>query len=716
MFSLIFSLLTTSFAYNNNNHNVDYILTYTGDKEIANSYRFSTAFDDNYLLEDEITDGEICRQKCAKNKKCLGLYEEESFCRMLSNLGIPVQTNISSYSYTKIVHYNYKNPVHTLTGDIYDVTDFPNKNKNTTIYLDLNHNGILDDEEPYEEVPVNSGFQFNNLTDGLYLIRQVVPDGCYQLYPGLNSTFIIYKGDGFADNVIKYIHYGHRHHPTAHGGIIGDSEEYLNSNFSFILGSDNTTYLSFYANYSITLGFFDETIVDNPGMDLFIDVYNDSNITANVSVSSDDITFHMIGVLNTSNITSFEDIHRQSFDLRGYHQPVGFIKLDFIGNNTKEQINILNVGIYERSIYLPEYGYLVQVPNDDWIFFFNDCNYFFNCDTYCGLNFYYRDDYYSCVEGCNIFEKTNNCNCLDYDEALNFYEYYDDDSADDQSVDGSFNYQMCENGCIYNIKKNVYPNYTVHRESTGLLKNRIDILNNSIYELIDTCNDDNICGSIDLDINGGGNLYNSHKYVSHQNFTFLTKNNHFTTTSTTNTLTSTTNTLTSTTNTLTSTTDTSTTNTLTSTTDTSTTQTSTTDTSTTQTSTTFTDTSTTQTSTTFTDTSTTDTSLLINPNRANDKKSLSEKDLIPLYAILGIIGAGGMAFGVTKVINKKRENNLNETLNSSVDGFSNPAYGLQQENIDLDNNEEPNSYYQDVDVANLSDGTVGDDYLEIGED
>ena len=115
---------------------------------------------------------------------------------------------------------------------------------------------------------------------------------------------------------------------------------------------------------------------------------------------------------------------------------------------------------------------------------------------------------------------------------------------------------MCENGCIYNIEKNVYPNYTVHRESTGLMKNRIDTLNNSLYELIDTCNDDNICGSIDLDINGGGHLYNSHRYLSHQNFTFLIKNNHFTTTSTTNTQTSTTNTQTSTTNTQTSTTNT----------------------------------------------------------------------------------------------------------------------------------------------------------------
>ena len=69
------------------------------------------------------------------------------------------------------------------------------------------------------------------------------------------------------------------------------------------------------------------------------------------------------------------------------------------------------------------------------------------------------------VEGCDIFENTNNCNCIDYNGTMNFYEYYDDDWDDDywnddQSGDGDFNYQMCENGCIYNIEKNVYLLYS----------------------------------------------------------------------------------------------------------------------------------------------------------------------------------------------------------------------------------------------------------------
>ena len=51
--------------------------------------------------------------------------------------------------------------------------------------------------------------------------------------------------------------------------------------------------------------------------------------------------------------------------------------------------------VFIMKYYLPEYGYLAQVPNDDWIFFFNDCDYLFTCYTYCDINFYYHDDYYS---------------------------------------------------------------------------------------------------------------------------------------------------------------------------------------------------------------------------------------------------------------------------------------------------------------------------------
>ena len=328
----------------NGNNYADFILTYNSDYDLINSYSFSTALQDEYLISPIINEEENCRKTCAKNKKCLGIYEYDSDgdynCRRLTNLGKAEKTNITSYSYTKIIHYNFKTTEHSLTGDVYD-TETSGENLNTTIYLDINHNGILDNNEPSQIVPVNGAFTFNNLSEGLYLVRQIVPDGCSQLYPGLNSSFQVFKGDGFVDNVVRYIHYGHPYHHTVHGGIIGLENDILNSNFSFIMGNDNSTYLSFYANYSITLSFIDESIIDNEGLDLYIDMYGESNITANVSVSSDDVIFHKIGILNGSN----NELERQSFDLHGYKHPVAYIRLDFNGSNKGERMNIIRVGV-----------------------------------------------------------------------------------------------------------------------------------------------------------------------------------------------------------------------------------------------------------------------------------------------------------------------------------------------------------------------------------
>ena len=52
----------------------------------------------------------------------------------------------------------------------------------------------------------NNRFKFENMTEGTYLIRQIIPDGCYQFYPGLYGDYVdqyIY-GDGYVDNVIYY--------------------------------------------------------------------------------------------------------------------------------------------------------------------------------------------------------------------------------------------------------------------------------------------------------------------------------------------------------------------------------------------------------------------------------------------------------------------------------------------------------------------------------
>ena len=294
-----------------------------------------------------------------QKSECLGLYIEGETCRELTNLGGVTSSLNDSLSYTKISYHNLKTNEHSLFGEVWD-THWEEEFMNTTIYLDINHNGILDENEPYVNTTTNTEFVFDNLTAGIYLVRQQLPDGCIQLYPGMNSSYGTYQGDGYVDKVSHYIHYGHNKYGFPYGSIIEEGEtheEHVNKNFSMIIGNQNNTHLSFHVNYSITLSFIDETVIDNQGDDIFIDLFGHTNMTANVSVSSDDETYYLLGVLNTSDCTNLDDSHimRQSFDLQdiNYKNPVIYIRLDFNGTSKREVMNVIRVGAYERSIYLP---------------------------------------------------------------------------------------------------------------------------------------------------------------------------------------------------------------------------------------------------------------------------------------------------------------------------------------------------------------------------
>jgi len=709
LFALIVPILGSNFDYKiNNNTQVDYLLSY-GDIG-GNDYMFSTGNENNYLINNTVNNYTECRWNCAYDNNCLGIFENytgDYECRALSNLGEPVETNTTVYSYIKVKHSIFKEYKHSIEGYLWDV---PETNKNSTLYLDLNHNGILDEGEPNQEVMANSPFTFDNLYEGMYLLNQIVPDGCYQIYPGLNGTFEHLKGDGFVDNVVRYIHYGHHKHSDVHGGFINDIEknEYLNNNFSMALGENNNTYLSFYPGYSITFSFVDESVMNNPGDDIFIDMFEHSNVRANVSISSDDINFNLIGVLDSSNCThneGVEHIMRQSFDLGDYDHPATFIRLDFIGGDSKDKLNIIRVGVYERNIYLPPYGNLLSIPEYNFVFFYNDCNYYFDCSMYCNINFYYNDHYYSCLEGCNLFNENNRCNCLDYNGTMIFYDYYDDD----QVGDGSFNFNMCDHGCNYQMSQYIYPNYTIIEDSIGLIKSRIfNEQNMTVDSLVEQCDSDEVCGSISLGLNGEGNLYNSHRHIHNHNYTFIKKNSHDTTTLTTTTLTSTTNTLTSTTNTLTSTTNTltSTTNTLTSTTNTLTSTTNT------LTSITNTLTSTTNTLTSTTNTLTNTSINIVEPNGSSSTSKNTKRQLTGLYVVLGVLGSIILIFGIVMICvnytNKKKLNNLEiQNKNNGVISYDNPLYNTGK---DVKFEDETPYDYQDVNV-----NSVDKNYIEIRE-
>ena len=308
-----------------NDVSVDYYLSYTGLNHNGkiNNYRFSSKDYIDYNSSSKGTLFESCVSSCSNNNDCRGLYIELSEypnfiddfefhdgsgednenlhnytgvdCYLLSELGYALETNNVSYSYTKTSHFLDINSTHSISNDHSIVGYLDNlhdyDSELSIVYLDLNHNGKLDINEPNKSM-VNGYFWFNDLENGNYLVRVISPDGCSQVYPGINgsgydimgyddSSFL--TGEGFVDIVDSYYHHGHSEFIGPHGGFIGDPNrvQYSNNNFSYILGNDSSTYLSFYPGYNITFGFIDETIIAlNSSNNLFFDLYN-YNIISN---------------------------------------------------------------------------------------------------------------------------------------------------------------------------------------------------------------------------------------------------------------------------------------------------------------------------------------------------------------------------------------------------------------------------------------------------
>lgn len=77
----------------------------------------------------------------------------------------------------------------------------------TTIYIDLNDNGVRDPDEPFDITHPTSGssgwwcksedglYRINNLTPGTYVIREEVPAGWTQTYPATAHTVTVQSGE-----------------------------------------------------------------------------------------------------------------------------------------------------------------------------------------------------------------------------------------------------------------------------------------------------------------------------------------------------------------------------------------------------------------------------------------------------------------------------------------------------------------------------------------
>jgi hypothetical protein len=700
----------------------------------SNNYRFSNALNAESIIKVNHENPTECKRNCAFSKKCVGIYENydnDYYCNLLSKLGTKAElVNETSNSIVKISHHNYPLGNHSLNGIIWDSHMFEKRNtsENITVYIDLNHNGILEDGEPYQLTKSKEIFSFDNITEGTYLVRQVSPDSCIEIYPGLNGNFELnednIKGDGYIDNVIRFKHHGHSNFTYPFGGYTDLPGAIINTNnFNFIIGNNNKSYMSFHPQDSITLTFLDESVLNADGDDIFVRLFKNSSTMANISVSHDDNEFVLLGVLNSSESINMFDLEAIHYDL-----PVNYVKLDFYGN-TIEPLNIINVGVYNHSIYLPPFAYHINIPYKSIILFLNDCHYDYSCDFYCDLNFLDDHHYYSCSDGCYIFDETQNCNCyhqLDFDDDFD-YDYERDE-------------HYCMLGCEYNIQKYIFPNYTLISNNEGLSNNLLskgDVCDvDCIDKLLDKCNLIEECNSFSFndDNNDYGNLYDNYQHTYKNNSFFIMKNTYFETTSTTTSFTSTTSTsLTSTTTSGTSTT-TSGTSTTTSFTSTTTSFTSTT-TSFTSTTTSFTSTTTSFTSTTS-GTSTTSTSLtststsstkpcitnishncsVVRDNNFDKSSGLSKKNkttIIIISVLCGIL----LIIIITMLVIKKITNRNN--INNPSFSMTNPVYNTDEhiENNpdlyqDVDTPHNPD-LYQDVDTPHNPEYNI--DYIEVLE-
>lgn len=744
------------------NTEVNYFILLEGIQD-GKGYKFSTAYENSPYITNTFPNISSCLDNCAFNNTCLGVYhnwdESNEICYGLSDLGYTISTDEYGHSIQKVLHSKYKQDNnYSITGEVYQ-TKYAGENNNSTVYLDMNHNGVFDLGEPSQNVGPLDQFRFDNLTKGNYLARIIPPEGCFQLYPGLRNDFSSSTGDGYVDNVHSYYHHGHSKFITPHGGYIDNSLVLENSNFSYVLGNDSSTYLSFYPEYNITFIWIDETIknVNKTKDDIFIDLYlpEETTTQAHVSVSHDGLEYTYLGILNSSNYNfNLNDIN--------YTLPVGYIRLHFFGEELSQPLNIVRIKGYFDSLWGPEYGYEFTVPYINNIWFFNDCEYFFGCYTHCyyGTSNFNQEE--SCLVGCDIFYDFRNCYCDRYPNGNGMEEipFYGNIFSED----------YCDLGCNYNFRAYLYPNYQLIKNTEGISGERINLFEqcgvNCLENMISECNSLDNCSSLSLDKGNKGETYLNPKYKRSDKSNFIVKQSMIkdlfqitttvtsTTSTSTSSLTSTSSSTTtsSTTSTLSSTSTSSSTSSSTSTSKTTETTTETTSHTSSQTSS-QTSTKTTSPTTSYTSTKTTSPTTsqtkinyissnketidregltITTQNRKLDltstEKTNSESNdynnlLLPILVLIVIlfIALGLVLMGF--VIYKKRKNN-NKKLRSGDDpiAFTNPIYRGRIENENIDGTDEsfeenPELYQDTIPVSNGSkqyDPT--DEYIECVPD
>ncbi|ELS01946.1 RHS repeat-associated core domain protein [Xenococcus sp. PCC 7305] len=223
-----------------------------------------------------------------------------------------------------------------------------------TVYLDSNKNGVLDPGEPVqitaEDDPTTPNidevgqYEFNNLADGIYDVREIAPEGFEQTFPVDREGT---TGDGFADVVLEYFDSGSGPITGPYGfdGVNGN----VPVSVDVVLGNNNQS-LALPTDSFVTVGFTDEIIIDGPGNDIFVSELGAAGDRAEVFVSSDLENFTFIGIGNGGN-TSVFDLSSIEFT-----EPVRAVKVVGLDNRgSVPGFDLLSVQGLPESITNPDF-------------------------------------------------------------------------------------------------------------------------------------------------------------------------------------------------------------------------------------------------------------------------------------------------------------------------------------------------------------------------
>ena len=267
---------------------IDYNLSFvsTGSSD-SSSLVFSSALQNSTSIISRSALPSTCKSYCSSDAECLGYVAfRGSHCVTLKDLGEPVQTNMTTLSFTKITTYDERDK-HSIQGFYWYSNVEYAQGTNHSVYVDLNHNGQHDEGEPINTT-INNNFIINNIPEGNYLVREIQDDTCMQLWPGVwGDNEIVAEGaqETYVDSVVQYYHDGHPTEVKFIGGSVTDTATMAftpveNPSTDFILGYSPNNFLSFKPDYGIVLAFLDEVIINGDGNDIIIQPFGDSSTDA----------------------------------------------------------------------------------------------------------------------------------------------------------------------------------------------------------------------------------------------------------------------------------------------------------------------------------------------------------------------------------------------------------------------------------------------------